>query len=357
VNQKSLQKILRLIDANINRAMEGLRVVEDVVRLVLDNKKLTEKLKRHRSRLRETIEFLPISRQELMRARRSGDDIGKELYPQAEARRDTVTQIVTSNLKRVEESLRVLEEFIKLLDAKSGKLFKDLRFKLYDMEKEIVLEVIKHEGEKAKKEKLDFDLYVISDHSALRGRSHIGIIKKLIASGIKIIQLRDKEVNKAEYFRIAKKLRKLTKDAGVAFIVNDYVDITKAVDADGVHLGQDDIPVRKARNILGDDKIIGVSTHTLSQAKKAERAGVDYISVGPVFSTPLKPGKKPVGLKLLRQVKAKVKVPIIAIGGINASNIYNVRKTGVKRVAVIRAVVRADNISLAVKRLRSRLRI
>ena len=356
MKHENRRDILRLIDANINRAMEGLRVVEDIVRLMLDNKKLTEKLKHHRSKLRKTIENLPVSRQELLSSRRAGDDIGRKLYPASEAKRDTITQIITSSLKRSEESLRVLEETSKLLHARSGKLFKDLRFELYDIEKEIVLETAKYEAKKAKNEKLNFDLYVISDHSALHGRSHVDIIKKLIALGIKIVQLRDKEISKARYFKIAKEARTLTKKAGVTFIVNDHVDIAKSVDADGIHIGQDDIPVKVAREILGNDKIIGVSTQGMSQALKAERDGADYISVGPVFPTPSKAGRTPLGLKLLKQIKTKTKVPIVAIGGINSSTIYNVRKTGVQRVAVIRAVAGERNIKKAVKMLRSKIK-
>ena len=358
-------KVYRIIDANINRAMEGIRVIEDILRFELGNKIITSKLKNLRSDLKKALDSTGISTSQLLKARDSKKDVGADLYTPGEGSRASISEIITSSFKRVEESLRVLEETSKLLNPKFGREFKDIRYRIYDLEKTISILVSRLSSLVSKEKKLNFDLYVIIDPSFSQGRSPVKIAKDIIASGVKIVQLRDKGATKKQYFSYARKIARIAKSAGVTFIINDYADICRAVDADGVHLGQDDLPVAVARSILGEEKIIGVSTHSLSQAIKAERAGADYISVGPVFPTPLKPGKKAVGLKLLRQVLVKTcppksreagrrRIPIVAIGGINESNIYNVRRTGVKRVALIRAVLGADNIKSAVRRLKSR---
>lgn len=349
-------KVYRIIDANINRAMEGIRVIEDILRFELDERIITSKLKNLRSDLKKTLDSTGISTSQLLKARDSKKDVGADLYTPGEGSRASVGEIITSSFKRVEESLRVLEESSKLLDPKFGKKFKDIRYKVYDLEKVISSLISNLQSLVSKERKLNFDLYVITDPDAGRGRSHEQIVKAVIASGVKIVQLRDKGAGRKQYFSHAKKIARITKDAGVAFIINDYVDICRAVDADGVHLGQDDLPVSVARSILGEEKIIGVSTHSLKQAIKAKRDGADYISVGPIYPTPSKEGMLPVGVSLLKKVKQKVKIPIVAIGGINESNIYNVRKAGVGRVGVIRAVVSADNITSTTKRLRSRLK-
>jgi len=340
-------KVLRIIDANLNRAMEGIRVVEDVVRFVWNHKALAQKLKNLRSELKELSDDLPISKLELLKARKSDYDVGADLYSRGEGRRSDITEIITSNLKRTQEAIRVLEEFGKTFGQKFGRGFKALRFKVYDLEKEIV-EVT------AKKGRLDFDLYVITDPDSKY--PHEEIAKKSIAGGAKIIQLRDKKVMLGEYFKYAKKIREITKKAGVTFIVNNYVDICKASDADGVHLGQQDVPISVAKELLGEEKIIGVSTHSVAQAIKAEKQGADYISVGPIFATPSKSGFMPVGTSIIREVKKKVKIPFVAIGGIDESNIREVLRAGAKHVAAIKAISTKRNITNAVKELRNLIR-
>jgi thiamine-phosphate pyrophosphorylase len=151
-------------------------------------------------------------------------------------------------------------------------------------------------------------------------------------------------------------MRALTKKDGVTFIVNDYVDIAKAVGADGVHVGQDDLQkttVKKIREVLGEDKLIGVTTRNLNQAKKAEKDGADYVSLGPIFATPSKPGIEPRGVKKLAQVVQSLRIPVVAIGGINQFNVKEVLGVGCSRFAVIRAVLKKKNPARAVKKLQS----
>lgn len=317
--------------------------MEEVVRFVLEDKKLTVQLKEIRGKLRRIIDKL-IDNEIHFQRRKALKDVGKELYTSGEAKRKTILDIFMANVKRVQEALRVLEEFSKLINPRSGKALKDIRFKVYDLEKRIFYVL-------NRRLKLDFDLYVVTDPM----RDHIKVARAAVKGGVKIIQLRDKSASKKQILRWAKQIGKLAKRSNATFIVNDYLNIAEEVDADGVHLGQEDldkITIARAKRRLGEDKIIGVSTHSLAQAIRAEREGADYISLGPIFSTPSKPGIKALGLELLRKVIKRVNIPVVAIGGINESNIYDVKKTGCQRMAVIRAVLEKKDMFRAVRRIR-----
>lgn len=198
----------------------------------------------------------------------------------------------------------------------------------------------------------DFILYVITDKKASKNRGHLEVIKSAIDGGADVVQLRDKDAGVRELVQVGNEIRLLTHRRHVDFIVNDRVDIALATDADGVHLGQDDLPLSLARKLIGKEKIIGISTHSLDEAIQAETDGADYIAVGPIFSTPTKPDYKPVGLELIRQVRMRIKIPFVAIGGIDENNIRDVVKAGATRVAVVRAVVGSDNITQATKQLK-----
>ena len=204
----------------------------------------------------------------------------------------------------------------------------------------------------------DFRLYVIIDKKAclrLDGRDLVYAAREAVAGGADVIQLRDKESEAREVVEAGRQIRKAVGRDKAVFIVNDRPDIALAVGADGVHLGQDDLPVTAARSILGKDKIIGLSTHSLEQASVAQNSGADYIGVGPVFSTPTKPGYKAVGLELIKKVKQINGIPFVAIGGIDDSNIDDVVAAGSIRVAVVRAVCGAEDIRAAAKRLKDKL--
>lgn len=160
------------------------------------------------------------------------------------------------------------------------------------------------------------------------------IVLEALESGIKWIQYREKDMPKREMFYQAVKLREMTRRFDACFILNDYVDIALAVDADGVHIGQDDLPLAETRKIMGYTKIIGVSTHTLHEAREAERGGADYIGFGPIFYTATKDAGEPKGVDVLRKIKDSVKIPVIAIGGIKADNVKLIFDNGCDGVAV-----------------------
>jgi len=330
------KKILRIIDANVNRATEGLRVAEDIVRFVLDDGKLTSKLKNVRHELVKTLR-LGFDKLILAQGRDVKGDVGAGRSTKSEGRRKDILDVFMANIKRAEESVRVFEELSKLFDAKLGPKFKKIRFELYDIEQKAALKL-------KKKIKLDFNLYVITDPSF--GRSHLGIMKEASKGGAKIIQYRDKVKGKREMIKMAVAMSKYAKAHGLTFIVNDNIDIAKRSDADGVHLGAGDArrEMRDARRKLGNGKIIGISASNLKEALRAQRLGADYIGFGPVFSTPIKPGVKPSGIKELKRVMKRVTIPVVAIGGINKANIGQIRAAGCDRIAVIRAVSGAKDI-------------
>ena len=186
-------------------------------------------------------------------------------------------------------------------------------------------------------------LYVILDKKTCGRKSLLDTARRIKAAGAHIIQLRDKVSDRKTVLKEAFLLRGLLHNSRTLFIINDYIDLAKIVDADGVHLGQGDISIKNARLILGKDKIIGISCHNLKQAKKAREEGADYIGVGPVFPTPTKPEARALGLGVLKQIKKKIKIPLFAIGDINKSNITGVSACSDKRIAVCRAILKAGD--------------
>jgi thiamine-phosphate pyrophosphorylase len=197
-------------------------------------------------------------------------------------------------------------------------------------------------------------LHVLTDRKTSRGRSHLQVAEAAIAGGADVLQLRDKEASSGRLYQEALQLRKLTGDAQVPFIVNDRLDIALAVDADGVHVGQSDLPASVVRRIMGPGKILGVSVATVEEAIRAEQDGADYLGVGPVFEARgTKPDTvEPMGLDCIALIRRHCRLPIVAIGGINAENARKVREAGADAAAVISAIVSADDISEATRRLK-----
>jgi thiamine-phosphate diphosphorylase len=195
-------------------------------------------------------------------------------------------------------------------------------------------------------------LYAILDTSFSKDRSPTAILGQLLKGGAKIVQLRAKELPSGEFFALAKEARQLTRDTGALFIVNDRADIALACGADGVHLGQDDLPLAAARKILGKDKTIGISTHDLAQAREAETNGADYIGFGPIFgSTTKDTGYTARGLEMLRKIRAAVKIPIVAIGGINEKNVAEVWNAGADSAAIISDLMGAEDVGGKIGRI------
>ncbi len=337
---------LRIIDANLNRAGEGLHLLEDLARLILNDANLTQQLKTIRHEiLRGDWSF----NQQLIQSRDSESDVGVDIEVWGEVKHREPPIMVVANARRVQESLRILEELSKIsgttpqLDPEK---FKQARFALYAIEQTLLSKLLRRDkiGNLA-------GLYAIIDSQALSGRSHIEVASQLIQGGAKAIQLRDKLSSKSELLPIAQQLKKLCSEHGVLFIINDYLDIALATGADGLHLGQKDLPIPVARKLLPIDIILGCSVTTVDQATAAESSGADYIAVGSIYPTSSKVGAKVVGLERLRQIRQAVSLPLVAIGGINKDNAAEVSAAGADAVAVISAILQAKDVAEAAREI------
>lgn len=201
----------------------------------------------------------------------------------------------------------------------------------------------------------NFKLYAITDLKE-EDPKILDLVQRALAGGVDVIQLRSKALSDSALFRLGKKIRRLTERMKRLFIVNDRVDLMQVLDADGVHLGQTDLPVPAARHLIGNrDKWIGKSTHSLSQAIAAQKEGADYIGFGPIFGTPTKPTYPPIGLRSIRTVMKRVQIPVVCIGGIDESNVDSVIRAGAKRIAVVRAIFATEDPYQAAKELKGKL--
>lgn len=198
-----------------------------------------------------------------------------------------------------------------------------------------------------------WDLYVITDEGLSRGLTHGEIARQAVAGGADVIQVRDKTLTGRALYAVSEEIRKVTADAGALFIVNDRLDIALACGADGVHLGQDDLPLPVARIITPSPFIIGISVASVEEAVQAVQGGADYIAVGPVFTTSSKPDAGPsLGLQVVCDICAAVNKPVIAIGGIHPDNAEDLINAGVQGIAVISAIVSAEDITAAARSFR-----
>lgn len=198
-------------------------------------------------------------------------------------------------------------------------------------------------------------LYVIIDRVVIGPHDLAEVAAAAIRGGADVIQLRDKGASARTLIEEGRSLKRLTQAAGIALIVNDRADVAQATGADGVHLGQDDLPINEARAIMGQGRLIGASTHSLEQARAAVREGADYIGCGPIFPTPTKPNYGSVGVGLIQQVRAAVQVPVVCIGGIDQTTLEEVLRAGAECVAVVRAVCSAPNPESATRALKQRI--
>ena len=323
----------RIIDVNLNRTAEGLRILEEISRFVLNNRDFSSFIKKTRHKICQIQEA---DYQNLLIARDSLNDIGPKIQ-NPDSRVDIET-IFKANVKRIQQSLRVLEEY----DINNSSVYEKLSYQIYDFEKKMWSAL-----------KLDLKKYLLNNRNLYLVTNSDGFesddkfldaVAQALSGGVDIIQLREKKSNARRIIELGHKIRQLTSIYNALFIVNDRVDIAKIVKADGVHLGQDDVEIDYAKEILGSDKIIGISTHERKQAIKAVEQGADYIGVGPVFETPTKPGRKSVGLDYVKWASENViDIPFYAIGGINQENVRDVIEFGAKNIAVVRAIINATS--------------
>ncbi len=333
----------RILDAAANRAREAVRVVEDYCRFVLDDALLTRELKELRHGLTEALAAVPGLA--LLQARATPEDVGTALTTPQEERRESAAAVARANLKRLQEALRSLEEFGKLFGPELGAALEKVRYRTYTLEKAIVL------GTAARQRLADARLYVLVTADQCRAGLE-WTIEEAAAGGAHVIQLREKNLSDRDLLERARKARRMTRRAGVLFIMNDRADLARLAEADGVHLGQDDLSVREARRILGPDALIGVSTHDLDQVRRAVWDGASYIGVGPTFPSATKSFAGLAGLDFVRRAAAETSLPAFVIGGVTAENLPAALEAGARRVAVAHAICQADDPRAAAARLR-----
>jgi thiamine-phosphate pyrophosphorylase len=319
-------KLYRILDANLDRAREGLRVIEEWCRFGLDDAQLSQECKNLRQELGRWHSS------EIRAARDTPGDLGTELSHTQELQRSSIQHVLEANLCRVEEALRVLEEYGKVYSSEMGVAFKQMRYRVYTLSSTLM----PYQRQQLLKSSL---LYLVTSPT----ENLIATVEAALRGGLSLVQYRDKDADDLVRLEYASKLCQLCHHYGALFIVNDRVDLAVAVGADGVHLGQQDIPIALARQLLGSQYLIGRSTHCPDDLHQAIQEGADYIGVGPIYETPTKEGRPAAGLEYARYAAAHATVPWFAIGGIDINNLQEVLSAKAERVAVVRAIMQTED--------------
>ena len=339
--------VLRILDANLNRAREALRVIEDYARFVLNDEELCGSLKGLRHDLAAATESVV---GDAILHRDTPRDVGTATKTQAELTREDAAHVVTAAGKRLGEALRTIEEYLKTTDPRAAARVESVRYRFYEVEHHIAFTL-----RPAACGFASVRLYVLITESACK-RPWLETARLAIEGGVDCLQLREKELPGAELLDRAGQFVALCRERGVISIINDRPDIVLLSGADGVHVGQGDLPTRDVRKLLGRDKIVGVSTHRLEQARQAVLDGADYIGVGPIFRSGTKPRDFVAGLDYARDVAAaRLPVPAVAIAGIDGTNVDEVLETGIGAIAVTASVVGSDDVRGAARRLKQKL--
>ncbi|NOX34615.1 MAG: thiamine phosphate synthase [Deltaproteobacteria bacterium] len=334
----------RLLDANINRSAEGLRVLEDIARFRFDNQKMSSGLRGMRHDIRRLFKERT---KELLFSRDSFHDVGVATsFGESCDARKNLKDTVLSNFKRVQEAFRTMEEILKTKgEYKAGKKIEALRFCVYSLEPGFLSLFSR---------RLPHGIYGILGEKFSLGRSNVEVAGQMVDAGIDIIQYREKLKDKSlkEMFRECRDIRKITEEAGVPFIINDHAAIALMVGADGIHQGQDDLPVKDLRKIA-PHMMIGCSTHSPCQAGKAVEDGADYIGVGPIFATRTKEDVcDAVGFEYLDHVVKNHDIPFVAIGGIKRHNLGKVVSRGAKTICLVTEIIGAKDIKSRIKEIK-----
>jgi len=335
--------VARILDASANRSREALRVLEDYCRFVLNDAFLSGQLKQLRHDLAALMNQFP--ERLLLESRDTLHDVGTSISTAQERERSSPIEVVQANARRLQEALRSLEEFSKIFSPELGQAFEQIRYRSYTVERALLM------GSHARERLANAQLYVLVTEELCR-TSLLGTVAEAIAGGTQIIQLREKNLEDGGLLRLASEVRRMTREAGALFIVNDRPDIARLAEADGVHLGQNDMPLREARRIVGPGALIGVSTHNVEQVRRAVLEGASYLGVGPTFVSRTKEFAAFAGLDLVRQALAETTLPAFVLGGVNVDNLPDLVALGCRRVAVSHAVCAAEDPRQVCARMR-----
>jgi len=334
--QTDQSDLYRILDAASNRAREGLRVIEDYVRFSLNDRHLTEQLKECRHQLARTEQLLPAAQR--LSARDTRGDVGTTLHTRREMQRRSLAEVVQADFKRVQEACRTLEEYGKTLSAEFSQAAGQTRYAAYTLERAVL------QTANALDRLADRRLYLLLTESLCPHGSG-PVVRAALSAGVDVIQIREKQMKDRDLLAHARRVREWTAQADCLLIINDRPDIAALCGADGVHVGQDELPVSEARRIVGPNQLIGVSTHNLEQARGAVLDGADYIGIGPVFPTGTKSFSRQeiAGLSYVTQATSEVALPGFCIGGIGPNNVEQVLVAGGRRIAVSSAICSAED--------------
>lgn len=338
----------RIIDANFNRAREALRVIEDFSRFSLNSPTFTERTRQMRHRLSATVSQIHPEKQ--IASRNTTRDVGTRQTVPAQLKRKNLEDSLTAAFKRLPEALRVLAETIQPVNPEAAEKTESIRYETYTLEKDI--SIISKPLEKFK----NVNLYIVINTSL--PADALWLTENCIAGGADCIQLRAKNITDRRLLVLAKEFVNLCKNENTLSIINDRTDIAIAAQADGIHLGCNDIPIEEVRNLQLSPLIIGTTTHTPEELKSALQKQPAYVSLGPVFKTPTKPDLKPAGIDYLEKgldILKNTPIAHAAIGGINLENIEKVLHAGARTIAVSSFVTRSTNPKEACRLIKQKI--
>ena len=329
----------RILDANSNRAAEGLRVLEELARFGLASTSSATRLKTLRHCIRQW------AGPTLVASRDTAGDVGTAIKSEDEYTRTSLVAVVRANAARVAEALRSLEEWAKLGRGEAGQI-EQCRYQLYDIERDLLASLPVH---KLWNEKV----YALVDTSCTD--DPVACAQRLVQAGAGIVQLRAKELSERSYAELAQAVQTVVRDNGALFIVNDHVAVAAALAADGIHVGQDDLGVDYVRRVVGPLMLIGLSTHTPEQISAARTSGADYIGLGPMFATSTKAHEAVRGPQLLAAVADAYPLPSYAIGGLTLDRVVDLAPTIAHGVAIAGALCRSTEPAPLVQQLKQTL--
>jgi thiamine-phosphate pyrophosphorylase len=344
-NPTESRSLYRILDANLNRCREGLRMLEDIARFVLDDDTMCEGWKKLRHRLHTIAQRW--SRAQLLAARDTEQDVGCSIKTPQEAHRTGYVDLVGAAASRSQESLRCLSELAKMFDPEAAADLEALRYACYTL-------AASQESRLDRRRQLaNARLYVLVECGTSENQ-FVEHIARLFEAGVDMIQLRDKQASDDLLYQRGELAARAATKANRILIINDRADIAVAADAHGVHVGQSELPAGAARRVIGGERLLGVSTHRLQQAKQAISDGADYIGCGPTFVSTTKQFQAYAGLAYLQEV-ANCSIPTFAIGGITSDNMAEVLATGVHGVALAGALTATEHPYDLVRQLREML--
>ena len=326
---------MRTLDAAANRAAEAIRTLEDLARFALNDPLLSRSLKQHRHRLRKTL--AQIDRDQRLLVRDVAGDVGTRISTATETQRADLNSIAAAAGSRSAEALRTVEELMKTISAESATQVESIRYAMYSLAAQIEQRLRPSDR---RDRLMRSQIYVLVDV----GPDDAGFaerVSSLIEAGVDVIQLRDKTVDDRTLLERATRLVELAGSSDTLTIVNDRADITMAANADGVHVGQEELPVAAVRKLIGFERLLGLSTHNTEQATAPETSHVDYIGCGPIFPSSTKAFDRVTGPEWLGEVASQTGRPAFAIGGITLENVDQISARGIRRVAVTASLGRA----------------